>query len=61
MIPADSRLFTPQTSMPLRADRAAAHDQIDGKWPVWLRLATIVGLSAGLWTTIIWGAVSVFG
>jgi len=31
------------------------------KWPVWLRLLTIVGLSAGLWTAIIWSFVSIFG
>ncbi len=28
-------------------------DLSEGKWPVWLRLVTIIGLSAGLWAAII--------
>ncbi|WP_291044313.1 hypothetical protein [Hyphomonas sp.] len=47
--------------MPARADHAVMNDYSEGKWPVWLRLVTIIGLSAGLWAAIIWGAVSVFG
>lgn len=31
------------------------------KLPVWVRLLTIVGLSAGLWGAIIWAFVSIFG
>jgi hypothetical protein len=31
------------------------------KWPVWLRLITIVGLSAGLWSAIIWLVMAIFG
>lgn len=61
MIPADSRVFTSQVSMPPRADRVVVSDCSDGKWPVWLRLVTIIGLSTALWAAIIWAAVSVFG
>ena len=61
MIPADSRVFTAQVSMPPRADRVVVSDYSDGKWPVWLRLVTIIGLSTALWAAIIWAAVSVFG
>jgi hypothetical protein len=61
MIPADSRVFTSQVSMPPRADRVVVSDYSDGKWPVWLRLVTIIGLSTALWAAIIWAAVSVFG
>lgn len=61
MIPADSRVFTSQARLPSRADRAVMNDPGEGKWPVWLRLVTIIGLSAGLWAAIIWGAISVFG
>lgn len=31
------------------------------KWPVWLRLLTIIGLSAGMWTAIIWAVLAIFG
>ena len=61
MIPADSRVFTSQVSIPPRADRIVTSDYSEGKWPVWLRLLTIIGLSAGLWAVIIWTAVSIFG
>ncbi len=61
MIPADSRVFTSQVSIPPRADRIVTSDYSEGKWPVWLRLLTIIGLSAGLWAVIIWAAVSIFG
>jgi len=61
MIPVDSRVFSSQVRMPARADQVVMNDYSEGKWPVWLRLVTIIGLSAGLWAAIIWGAVSVFG
>lgn len=61
MIPADSRVFTSQVRVPARADYAVMTDQSEGKWPVWVRLVTIIGLSAGLWGAIIWAAVSLFG
>ena len=44
-----------------RADFSLMNDYSEGKWPVWLRLVTIIGLSAGLWAAIIWAAVSIFG
>lgn len=28
------------------------------KWPVWLRMLTIIGLSAAMWAAIIWALVS---
>lgn len=31
----------------------------DERWPVWLRLVTIIGLSAGLWAAIIWAVVPI--
>ena len=61
MIPVDSRVFSSQVRMPARADHAVMNDYSEGKWPVWLRLVTIIGLSAGLWAAIIWAAISVFG
>jgi hypothetical protein len=61
MIPADTRVFNSQVRMPPRADQVAMNDYSDGKWPVWLRLVTIIGLSAGLWAVIIWIAISIFG
>jgi hypothetical protein len=35
-------------------------DYSDEKWPVWLRLIVIIGLSAALWTGIISIAVTIF-
>ncbi len=32
----------------------------DEKWPIWARLAIIVGLSAGLWALIILGIIALF-
>lgn len=61
MIPADSRVFTSQVMLPPRAAHIVTSDYSEGKWPVWLRLLTIIGLSAGLWAVIIWTAVSIFG
>ena len=61
MIPADSRVFTSQVMMPPRAGHIVTSDYSEGKWPVWLRLVTIIGLSTALWAAIIWAAVSVFG
>jgi hypothetical protein len=62
MIPVESRVFTSQVSrMSARADYAFMNDYSEGKWPVWVRLVTIIGLSAGLWGAIIWAAVALFG
>jgi hypothetical protein len=44
-----------------RPDYALMEDFTEGKWPVWVRLVTIIGLSTGLWSAIIWAAVSIFG
>lgn len=61
MIPVESRVFTSQVRMPSRVDRALMNEYSEGKWPVWVRLVTIIGLSAGLWGAIIWAAVALFG
>ncbi|MBU4165218.1 MAG: hypothetical protein KKF36_13935 [Alphaproteobacteria bacterium] len=47
--------------MSARTDYALMNDYSEGKWPVWLRLITIIGLSAGLWGAIIWAAMTAFG
>jgi len=61
MIPAESRAFASQVRMSARTDYALMNDYSEGKWPVWLRLITIIGLSAGLWGAIIWAAMTAFG
>lgn len=61
MLPVDSRVFATHARMPARSDYALMDDYSEGKWPVWVRLVTIIGLSAGLWSAIIWAAVSIFG
>jgi hypothetical protein len=61
MIPVDSRVFHSQVGMSAVPDHAVMNDYSEGKWPVWLRLVTIIGLSAGLWAAIIWAAISIFG
>lgn len=61
MLPADSRVFTSPVRMVPRPRDALTEDHGDGKWPVWIRLLTIIGLSIGLWSLIIWAVVSVFG
>ena len=61
MIPADSRVFTSHVMMPPRAGHIVTSDYSEGKWSVWLRLVTIIGLSTALWAAIIWAAVSIFG
>jgi hypothetical protein len=43
------------------ADRSVMSDTAGEKWPVWLRVLTIISLSAGMWAAIIWGLVSIFG
>jgi hypothetical protein len=61
MMSAGSRVLSSQVMMPQRADPVVMSDFSEGKWPVWLRLVTIIGLSTALWAAIIWAAVSVFG
>jgi len=36
-------------------------EPVTEKWPIWIRLITIVGLSAGLWGALIWATVALFG
>lgn len=60
MIPVESRVFTSQVRMSRRAGHALMSEYTDGKWPVWVRLITIIGLSAGLWAAIIWAAIVLF-
>lgn len=60
MIPAESHAFAPQVRVSARNDYQLAHDLGDERWPVWLRLVTIIGLSSGLWGAIIWAAMTAF-
>lgn len=60
MIPVERHAFAPQVRMSSRADHSLMEDYSDDKWPVWLRLVTIIGLSAGLWGAIIWAATALF-
>ncbi len=60
-MPVESRVFTSQVGMSRRAQYAVMSEYSEGKWPVWLRLVSIIGLSAGLWSALIWAAVSLFG
>jgi len=61
MLPANNRAFASRLRVSQRADHVLVDDYNDGKWPVWVRLVTIIGLSTGLWSAIIWAAVSIFG
>jgi hypothetical protein len=61
MIPADSHVFTSPVRIVPRTDYRLMEEYNEGKWPVWVRLVTIIGLSTGLWAAIIWAAVSIFG
>ena len=61
MLPAESRVFSSSVRVPPRTDLVVLEDSNEGKWPLWVRLVTIIGLSAGLWAAIIWAAVSIFG
>ena len=61
MMPAGGRVLSSHVTMPQRAYPVVVSDYSEGKWPVWLRLVTIIGLSAALWAAIIWAAFSVFG
>jgi hypothetical protein len=61
MIPADSHVFTSSVRIAPRTDYRLMEEYNEGKWPVWVRLVTIIGLSTGLWAAIIWAAVSIFG
>lgn len=42
------------------AIEALGEDVATEKWPVWLRLVVIIGLSASLWACIIFAALAVF-
>ncbi len=53
--------FNDPVSGALEGDNPVMNEFSTEKWPVWLRLLTIVGLSAGLWSAIIWAAVAIFG
>jgi hypothetical protein len=60
MIPAKKRVFAPNVRNSSRADFAFMNDFSEEKWPVWLRLVIIIGLSTGLWATILWTAAALF-
>lgn len=61
MLPVERHAFASNVRMSPRADYSRMDDYSEGKWPVWVRLVTIIGLSAGLWAAIIWATVSIFG
>ncbi len=61
MIPVERHAFASNVRMSHRADYSLMDEYTEDKWPVWLRLVTIIGLSTGLWAAIIWAAVSIFG
>lgn len=61
MLSVENRVFASPVRMSARADYSLMNDYTEGKWPVWLRLVTIIGLSAGLWAAIIWAAMTAFG
>ncbi len=61
MLPVERHAFASNVRMSARADHALMDHYTEGKWPIWLRLVTIIGLSAGLWAAIIWAAISIFG
>lgn len=44
----------------LEADRSPMTDFSGTKWPVWLRMLTIIGLSAAMWSAIIWALFILF-
>lgn len=60
-MPMKSGTFSDPVSGVLDGDRSLMNEFSGEKLPVWLRLLTIVGLSAGLWGAIIWAFVSIFG
>ncbi|MEP1144654.1 MAG: hypothetical protein ABJH52_13115 [Henriciella sp.] len=49
---------------PMIGDHAASHalaETVRGpKWPVWVRLLIMFGISAGLWTLIMYGVGTLF-
>lgn len=61
MMQMKSGAFTDPAVGVLESDRSIMNEYSGEKLPVWMRLLTIVGLSAGLWGAIIWAFVSLFG
>lgn len=61
MMQMKSGAFTDPVVGVLESDRSIMNEYSGEKLPVWMRLLTIVGLSAGLWGAIIWAFVSLFG
>ncbi|KCZ94487.1 hypothetical protein HJO_03895 [Hyphomonas johnsonii MHS-2] len=45
----------------VNADSRQFDEVVHGKWPAWVRLLVIIGLSALLWTGIISGIVALVG
>lgn len=60
-MPMKTGTFTDPVEGVLQGDRSLMNEFSGEKLPVWLRLLTIVGLSAGLWGAIIWAFVLLFG
>lgn len=60
-MPMKTGAFTDPVAGALESDRSLMNEFSGEKLPVWLRLLTIIGLSAGLWGAIIWAFVSIFG
>ena len=61
VMPMKSGAFTDPITGALESDRSRMNEYSGEKLPVWVRLLTIVGLSAGLWGAIIWAFISIFG
>ena len=59
-MPIEPGAFADPVTGVLENDRSYMNEFSGDKLPVWLRLLTIVGLSAGLWGAIIWAFVSLF-
>jgi hypothetical protein len=53
-------LSNPAAAM-FEADRLSISEATGERWPLWLRVLTIISLSTGLWAVIIWGLALVFG
>jgi len=59
-MPMKTGLFHDPAGGVLDSDRSVMAEFSGAKWPVWLRMLTIIGLSAAMWAAIIWALVSLF-
>ncbi|MGZ3273140.1 MAG: hypothetical protein ACXU82_01975 [Caulobacteraceae bacterium] len=52
-----------RVASPLSVDRAALFPRVessDGRWPIWARMAFLLGASLALWAMIGWTALRIF-